>query len=114
MIWLASQERKVLGETGQKQAIRNHKAAAELAWDAVDIYTDEEGRIPLADALRRVLENMGQTLGGMEGAKDVLDYQMDKVKHEEYRYARRVENIYGEDYLKGGIHRAEQLQKAFK
>ena len=114
LIWLASQERKVLGETGQKQAIRNHKAAAELAWDAVDIYTDEEGRIPLADALRRVLENMGQTLGGMEGAKDVLDYQMDKVKHEEYRYARRVENIYGEDYLKGGIHRAEQLQKAFK
>ena len=58
-----------------------------------------------------MLGSMRMAFANEAQAAEVLAYQYEKVRSPEKRYARRVRELCGDDYLRAGVQRAFCRQK---
>ena len=113
LIWLAASEITAPGEADQIQAIRNHKNAAAYDWDLAGIVLPDGSRDPLRSCLVKELSSMRDFYKDDEAAAKVIDTQLLKTSEEKYRYAVRVKEEYGVEYINKGLTRAKEIQRAY-
>ena len=97
----------------QMQALQNHKTAAAYDWDLARIALPGKKAAALRQYLDELLEEMEVFFEGISQARQVIRYQKRKLQAEKNRYACQVREIYADDYIGGGIRRAQQIQEAF-
>ncbi len=114
LIWLASKEATPLNGAAQVQALHNFKIAAVYDWDIASIVFPDMSIKSLREALSVMLREMEAFFESFdERETDHIRFQMSKVKNKEDRYAYRVLEGFGDDYVKKGLERAEQIQESY-
>lgn len=114
LIWLASKETMPLDAAGQITALQNFKSAAMYDLDIAKICFTDGRTLSLRSALTACLIEMTEFFDfGQLKTKDNLRFQMEKVRDKNCRYADRVANFCGENYVEKGIERAKEIQETF-
>lgn len=113
LVWLASLEMAPLEQKDQMQAIQNHKSAAAYDWDIARVALPGEKPAPLRAQLIRLLDAMELFYSGDAQAVREIRYQKEKTADDRKRYAARVRDVFGSDYIGEGIRRAREIQEAF-
>ena len=113
LIWLSAMETDPMDAAGQVQAIQNIKAAAAYDLDITKIFLMNGKGLSVRAALESCLIEMIRffEMDYPEAGK-VLYFQMEKLKNEKNRYADRVLNCFGDQYIERGVKRAEEIQEA--
>ena len=113
LVWLAATDMEPLSMQDQMQALQNHKTAAAFDWDLARISLPGKKAAPLREYLEELLQEMRTFYTDLPEALAILDYQHDKLTSESVRYAARVRQAYGDEYIPKGIQRARQIQEEF-
>lgn len=105
LIWLACLPGINMGAGEQVLAIQNTKNAARYDLKTVNILTPQGRSMKVADACEEVLVDM---LAFFEkwsdrDISDIIEYQLDKIRTPENRYAWRIREIYGGGFVAKGI-----------
>ena len=110
LIYLSFQEKQCLDDDAQKTAISNMKRAA--LYDDKNTTVILEGRsVPVTDAALAVLEDIkvffeDKSLYAYEG---VLDYQEDKIRRPENRYAYKIRKQFADDFTAKGVRLSKKI-----
>ena len=112
IIWLASIDGEPLTVPQQVQAIQNFKNSAAYDWHTA-VVTDTSGHADSLEVhIKRVLERMTDFYSEEnEQVKDVLNYQWSKINSKANRYAVRVREEYGKDFMGEGLKLALKKQE---
>lgn len=110
LIWLASKDTEPLRTAEQVQALQNLKDAAGFDWEVTRLSFPGGRPQSLREALSECLAEMSEFFGS--SSSNILEYQMEKVRNAEKRYAYRVAADYGDDYIVRGLKRAKEIQEA--
>lgn len=113
LIWLASSDMAPLSPQDQMQALQNHKAAAAYDPDIARIMLRGREADSLRSYLKEILGEMKTFYADDREALGILDYQQLKVTDDRTRYARRVRDEFGDDYIAKGVARAEAIREEF-
>ena len=107
LIWLASLPRIPMRAKEQVMAIQNTKNAARYDLKTINILMPDGRSLHATEAAEEILHQMEvfyERIGDDE-VKNVLAYQMEKVRIPEMRYAWRIREEYGGGFVKKGLKR---------
>ena len=110
LIWLASLRRIAMNANEQVMAIQNTKNAARYDLKTVNILMPDGRSLHATEAAEEILHQMEsfyERMGDAD-AKRVLDYQMEKVRIPEKRYAWCIREEFGGGFVEKGL---EMLKK---
>ena len=114
LIWLASRPPLRLGTSGQLLALQNHKNAAAYDWSIIRIAGENGHFSPLAAALDGVVREMEDFYAGEDASvRSALAAQREKLRDQTRRYACRVRECFGGNYIRSGLRRAAEIQENF-
>ena len=113
LIWLSSLPHRHLDENEQMQAIYNHKASAQYSWSIARIALPGKTPVTLEQGITEVLDEMSVFFNGEAKAQADIDYQKNKLKNKELRYAHQVRRDYRDHYIEKGLRRAKEIQDSF-
>ena len=113
LIWLSSLPHRHLDENEQMQAIYNHKASAQYSWSIARIALPGKMPVTLEQGIAEVLDEMSEFFNGEAKAQADIDYQKNKLKNKELRYAHQVRRDYRDHYIEKGLRRAKEIQDSF-
>ncbi len=106
LVYLVLQPSKTVVASEQITAIRNMKCAALLDEEAVNIETSWNQTKNIRDAALEILDQMEETLVhhlSSERIRSCISHQRQKLLHKNARYANRIAEEYGHDYVKRGM-----------
>lgn len=106
LIWLAGQEKNKPDQKEQLRLLQNCKNGAGADWETPCILDEKGIWRTIREYTENVLGSMRLAFANEAQAAEVLEYQYEKVRHPEKRYARRVRELCGDDYLRAGVQRA--------
>ena len=113
LIWLSSLPHRHLSENEQMQAIYNHKSASQYSWSIARIALPGRKPQTLEQVISEVLYDMKYFFDEEEQALADIDYQMNKLRNKDARYAHMVRRDYKDKYIEKGIERAREIQDSF-
>ena len=110
LIWLASLPAIPMKANEQVMAIQNTKNAARYDLKTVNILMPDGRSLHATEAAEEILNQMSAFYErvGDEEAKKVLDYQMEKVRIPELRYAWRIREEFGDGFVEKGLKRCKK------
>lgn len=112
LVWLACLPDEELSAKHQIDAIQNYKNAAHYDLKTVKILLPHQEACSVVKAGIQVIERMKEFYQDFDPEiLDILEYQEEKLREPEKRYAWKVRKEYEEDFVKKGIQLAKQLQK---
>lgn len=113
LVWLSSIDDIKLSSQEQMVALQNYKSAAGYDWDLGKMLMPGKKAQTIREGLTDLIDDMSAFYSDDPDAVRLLAYQRQKLNARGFRYAQRVRESYGEDYLKQGIARAKEIQEAF-
>ena len=113
LIWLAASGEPMPDEASQIHAIRNHKSAAAYDWDIAGIVASDGSRHALRSSLTEALLSMKDFYIDDDPAAGIIDIQLLKISDDRNRYAVRVKEEFGSEYINNGLVRAREIQRAY-
>ena len=110
--YLAAMERKPLTQNDQVQAVQNFKSAAHYDLNTVRIVRPDGTSSTAAEAGAAIIRDMmGFYQDASEQSRQVLDFELEKFTDGSTRYAAKVLERYGTDYVKEGLALAHRMQQ---
>ncbi len=110
LLYLALLPEEPMTVSDQIVAIRNEKNAALFDENEIQIEQEWLRSVLVTDAAAEVLDRMEELLASYLDADQVhaiIAYQREKVEQPSKRYARRVSELYGKNYVKSGLRLAK-------
>lgn len=113
LVYLASQPKVDLSLKYQVECIQNFKDAAHYDLDAGKRNLPGIGVMTFAEAGIRVIDRMKEFYKDFpEEVQQVLDFEQSKFYNQKNRYAWKVRQQFGKDFVKRGLEHAKQQQEA--
>ncbi len=114
LLHLAAEPYDGVSVSDQVIAIRNMKSAALLDEEAIKIEVEWGRILNIREAVTEFLDQMEAALLDCIPAsklKPIISYQRQKALDPALRYARVVERLYGNDYVRQGLHLAQETKQ---
>lgn len=112
LAWLAAIPRQPLSEKDQVQAVQNFKNAAHYDLKTVKIVAPNGEVCSVVQAAKSVLSMMREFYQGFSAEVfEILDFEEAKFEDAENRYAWKIREQYGRDYVKEGLKLAKRKQE---
>ncbi len=113
LIWLASLPAIPMKANEQVMAIQNTKNAARYDLKTINILLPDGRSLRAADAAEEILKRMKVFYErfGDDEINSILDYQMEKIIIPETRYAWRIRDVYGNDFVEKGLKSITQSNR---
>ena len=110
LIWLAFLPAIPMGAKEQVLAIQNTKNAAHYDLKTVNILMPDGRSLHATDAAEEILRKMEVFYEriGDEDTMKILDYQMEKIRTPDTRYAWRIRSLYSDSFVEKGLERSRQ------
>ena len=111
LVWLMSDNYPSLSENNQVQTVQNYKNAARYDLKTVKIMFSDGKVLSVVDASLALINKMKEFYSDYpKWIMDILEYEENKFINPEERYAWKVRNQYGQEYVKKGLVLAKELQ----
>lgn len=112
MVWLMCASDLPLDGTEQVNAIQNFKNAAHYDLKTVRIITQNGESFSVIHTAKDVINAMREFYGSeIKEINEVFDFEVQKLKTPEFRYAWRVRKEFGNNFVRNGIDLAKKLQQ---
>ena len=102
-LWIFGEYHDKLSESHQLRSIENFKTASILDIDNSFLITAGEKKVSVRKAGLFILDRMADFYKGNDLAADLLQYQQKKLQTPGGRYAERIIETYGNEYVKKGL-----------
>ena len=110
LVWLMSDNYPSLSENNQVQTVQNYKNAARYDLNTVKIMFSDGKVLSVVDASLALINKMKEFYSDYpKWIMDILEYEENKFINPEERYAWKVRNQYGQEYVKKGLALAKEL-----
>lgn len=111
LVWLMSDNYPTLSENNQVQTVQNYKNAARYDLKTVKIMFSDGKVLSVVDESFALINKMKEFYSDYpKWIMDILEYEENKFINPEERYAWKVRNQYGQEYVKKGLVLAKELQ----
>lgn len=111
LVFLASLGRVNLTEDEQRKAVQNFKNAAHFNLDSIEIVGKCGFAENIRDAAHGLMESMSSFYASMldddSHFKDIIAFESSKIDDDRNRYANRVLEEYGQDFVRKGLELAK-------
>lgn len=113
LVYLASQPKANLSLKDQVECIQNFKDAAHFDLSAGKRNVPGLGAMSFAEAGIKFIDKMKEFYQGFPNeVMEVLDFEQNKFRNQENRYAWKVRQEFGKNFVKKGLEHAKQQQEA--
>ena len=110
LVWLMSDNYPTLSENNQVQTVQNYKNAARYDLKTVKIMFSDGKVLSVVDESLALINKMKEFYSDYpKWIMDILEYEENKFINPEERYAWKVRNQYGQEYVKKGLALAKEL-----
>ena len=110
LVWLMSDNYPSLSENNQVQTVQNYKNAARYDLKTVKIMFSDGKVLSVVDESLALINKMKEFYSDYpKWIMDILEYEENKFINPEERYAWKVRNQYGQEYVKKGLALAKEL-----
>ena len=116
MVYLMYSECDEFSHSEQIAAIKNLKRAAEYDDEKILIETGWNSGKPIKSAALEFIDDVEAFCRRFQSpySADCIEYQRDKIVHPQNRYAVRIRNMFGENYVQRGLNLSQNYVKAIK